>query len=176
MAEGGGVKERTIAENASVELLPCRKCGSTNISLWDGLGTQAEMSCEECGEEEGIQVTDILSYEERFAPGNEFSMEKLSYPQSIVEKAKKELVKEWNTRAPAKPEWKTIDSAPKDGRTIICATIAEEPFMGKYVNDRWCMIGRPQGSCGPGIVDLKNNLPCDATHWMEMPKPPEEKK
>lgn len=79
-------------------ILPCRKCGSMDIDFWHGLGTQAEMSCNDCGSDESIQVTDVLDYDVRYAPGNEFSMEKTCYPPAIVDIAKAELIKEWNIR------------------------------------------------------------------------------
>jgi len=91
----------TPETKASERLLPCRKCGSTDIGMWDGRGTQAEMSCNDCGESDGLQVSDLLDYDVRYAPGNEFSMETLSYPPNIVELARDALIKEWNTRHPA---------------------------------------------------------------------------
>lgn len=80
-------------------LLSCRKCGSTDIEMWHGQGTQADLCCNECGQSEDVQVSDLLEYEERYAPGNEFNMETLSYPPSIVDKAKRYLIEEWNKRA-----------------------------------------------------------------------------
>lgn len=80
------------------KLLPCRKCGRLdNISEWDGRGTQAEMWCE-CGEHEGVQVIDLIDTEMRFAPGNEFNMETLRYPDEFVLIARTHLHNEWNTR------------------------------------------------------------------------------
>lgn len=79
-------------------LLPCRKCGSTDVDMWHGQGTQADLVCNECGQSEDVQVSDLLEYEERYAPGNEFSMKTLSYPLHVVEKTKQHLIEEWNKR------------------------------------------------------------------------------
>lgn len=79
-------------------VLPCRKCGSTDISIWDGTGTQAEMQCNLCGMDEGLQVVDLLVGQDRFGPMRNFSMVTMRYPDKLVEMAQQELIREWNKR------------------------------------------------------------------------------
>lgn len=81
-------------------LLPCRKCGESDYDMWGGRGTQAEMSCNSCGQSESIQVSDLFEYEERFGGNFDFDMNTLRYPEHAVDRAKKALIEEWNTRAP----------------------------------------------------------------------------
>jgi hypothetical protein len=80
------------------QLLPCPFCGCTDIKMWNGKGTQAELYCNECGCNRGVQVSDLLSHEERYKDENSFNMKTLRFPQHVVEKAIQHLVKEWNTR------------------------------------------------------------------------------
>ena len=88
------------------ELLPCRKCGASDFDLWNGLGTQAEMYCNQCGEDESIQVSDLFEYEERYSGNFDFNMETLSYPQHAIDRANAALIEEWNTRAALKGDCK----------------------------------------------------------------------
>ncbi len=65
-------------------------------------------------------------------------------------------------------EWQPIETAPKDGTTIlICKPGMKTPWMAKWEEmrrapDRWSAIGL--GRC-----------PFDPTHWMPLPSPPEDK-
>jgi hypothetical protein len=85
-------------ENSALTILPCRKCGAYDPVFWEGKGTQADLCCKECGEEENIQVTDILTYEERYSGNADFNHNTLKYPQWVIDKVNEELVKEWNAR------------------------------------------------------------------------------
>lgn len=65
--------------------------------------------------------------------------------------------------------WQPIDTAPKDGKPlrVLYEDGCEED--GVYWSpERYCMLGAPQGSCGPGWVSEEaGNLPVDGiTHWM----------
>jgi hypothetical protein len=64
--------------------------------MWDGMGTQADLSCDKCGQEEGIQVSDLFDYDD--PRRHSFDMAKLSYPADVVILAKIELINEWNKR------------------------------------------------------------------------------
>lgn len=79
-----------------VELKPCRKCGVLDFELWDGRGTQAYLICNECGQEEGVQVVDLFDQDERPAWDDKL----LCYPPHAVKRANEHLVEEWNTRTP----------------------------------------------------------------------------
>lgn len=92
--------------------LPCRKCGSGDIDHWDGKGTQAEMNCNECGSGESVQVSDLLTYKERYfnrtceiylGGTSDFNYKTLTYPEWVVQRAKNELIKKWNTRHDSSP-------------------------------------------------------------------------
>ena len=82
---------------ANITLLPCRKCGSTDVTWWQGCGTQADLTCNECGQYEGLQVCDL------FAPGDDRRHYPLEpphyrYSQDIINLANDRLVEEWNIR------------------------------------------------------------------------------
>jgi hypothetical protein len=48
------------------ELKPCPFCGGAP-EFWDGLGTQADLSCTNCAAASvHMQVVDCLTYDERF--------------------------------------------------------------------------------------------------------------
>lgn len=89
-----------MTEDCRQALLPCRKCGSTYIEMWDGRGTFAEMNCRDCGNSESLQVTDVLGvnwYEKDCG----FNTETASYSPQTVALARDSLIQEWNTRASA---------------------------------------------------------------------------
>ena len=63
-------------------------------------------------------------------------------------------------------EWKTIDSAPRDGTKIL----VRDRFSAQV-----CQFTKE------GVLELTwngerfscdNNVDCDATHWMQLPEPP----
>ena len=77
------------------ELKPCRKCGSSDLAMWDGRGTQAELSCNECGQSEGVQVCDL------FLTGVAAELDaQFRYPIRFINLAKDELIAQWNIRTP----------------------------------------------------------------------------
>jgi hypothetical protein len=70
--------------------------------------------------------------------------------------------------------WHPIETAPKDG-TVILGPDGDEVY---WSDQRFCALGMPAGSCGPGWVSvLAGHLPVDApTHWSPVPPPPEGEK
>lgn len=61
------------------------------------------------------------------------------------------------------PRWQPIETAPRDGSTILVwFDKAERHFMLYWFNDSWCFIG---GNIRPSY---------DPSHWMPLPKPPKE--
>jgi hypothetical protein len=70
--------------------------------------------------------------------------------------------------ADAKNPWLPIERAPKDGTPlyVLYADGAEEDEV-YWSDERYCMLGRPQGSRGPGWVSTHaGNLPVsDVTHY-----------
>lgn len=65
-------------------------------------------------------------------------------------------------------EWHPIEEAPRDGTmlTVLYDDGSEEPDV-YWSDERYCMLGSPQGSCGPGWVSTGsgNLLVEDITHW-----------
>lgn len=72
-------------------MMPC-VCGSTEYSLWDGKGTQAEASCENCGNAVSVQVVDLFDP----ADNIDLDMNTLRYPPAAIEKTRVELTRLWN--------------------------------------------------------------------------------
>lgn len=69
--------------------------------------------------------------------------------------------------------WLPIESAPRDGTwvALLCGEGTED--VGQWRDERYCMLGAPQGSCGEGWVDEYNGLPImhefEPTHWRPQP-------
>jgi len=66
-------------------------------------------------------------------------------------------------------EWKPIGTVPKDGNYFEVlyedGTIEQEVY---WSDTRYCMLGAPQGSCGPGLLSTEaGHLPIGdgITHW-----------
>jgi DNA-binding transcriptional MerR regulator len=94
-----------------VELENCPFCGTDDLELWHGLGTQADICCNDCGRGYiEIQVSDYFTYEERFGGDFDFDMETAKYSEKGVKRGMEELVKAWNTRHPTKREQKLIEA------------------------------------------------------------------
>jgi hypothetical protein len=72
--------------------------------------------------------------------------------------------------------WMPIESAPRDGRFVRLLS-PECEDVGCWAEERYCMLGAPQGSYGPGWLDSTNLLPIAAefepTHWQPLPDPPQ---
>lgn len=91
--------------------------------------------------------------------------------------AKALLVIEAALTPPAAVEdgWQPIETAPRDGTRvrILSADGAEEDNV-YWSEERYCILGAPQGSRGPGWVSTEaGNLPIDPpTHWQPLPRPP----
>lgn len=67
--------------------------------------------------------------------------------------------------------WRPPETAPRDGSkfTVLYDDGSTEDEV-YWSNERYCMLGAPQGSCGPGFVSTEaGNLPVgdcpDITHW-----------
>lgn len=73
-------------------------------------------------------------------------------------------------------DWRPIETAPRDGARLRVRYEPEDTEEdGVYwAEERYCMLGAPQGSCGPGWVSTEaGGLPVDPpTHWMPLPEPP----
>lgn len=69
--------------------------------------------------------------------------------------------------------WQPIETAPKDVYVRLLSSECED--VGRWQDDRYCILGAPQGSFGPGFVDETNHLPMYAefepTHWQPLPEP-----
>ena len=83
--------------------------------------------------------------------------------------------------APAAPPWQPIETAPKDGFVMLYGEIASELSKGDGAKT-WCIGEYNEGgvlserpgfdwnvepTCGYAVV-------CKPTHWMPLPKPPQE--
>lgn len=79
----------------SDELKPCPFCGEIP-ELPDGRGSQYEIYCE-CGHAmSGVQISDLMTIEERM-PEN-LDPPDYRYSQIYIDRAKEEAIKAWNTR------------------------------------------------------------------------------
>lgn len=101
------------------ELLPCPFCGD-RPELPSGEGTQYEIECSGCGQAmASVQICDLMSVEERAAD----SFTNYRYADEFVERAKKQAIESWNTRAaPAR-------QLPRSGghkRQVICRVCSEQ--------------------------------------------------
>ena len=78
------------------ELLPCPFCGVIP-EIPDGIGTQYEIECHECGMAiSSVQICDLMTIDERINDG--FNPNLYKYPDEFIERAKKEAVTKWNRR------------------------------------------------------------------------------
>lgn len=61
----------------------------------------------------------------------------------------------------------TIDTAPRDGSYISVRYEDGAEEDGVYwADERYCILGAPQGSVGPGWMSTEAGLPVqDITHW-----------
>lgn len=69
-------------------------------------------------------------------------------------------------------EWQLIETAPRD-RPIRVRTANGDEDIVQWQDERYCMIGAPQGSYGPGWVDLVNKLPVMEDHAPDFWRPVE---
>lgn len=92
-----------------IEIETCRKCGELDYEMWDGNGTWAELYCNNCGNSENLQATDLLSSEE-FNSGKYNLDDDARYPDDLVERAQQELIKEWNIRASTEREKELVEA------------------------------------------------------------------
>jgi len=77
---------------------------------------------------------------------------------------------------PMDDDWRTMETAPKDGTTIIiCNADAEEPdpCTAHYRDGRWvCTTKEDWDQGAPEFREYAWHLP-EPTHWMPRPAPPE---
>ena len=66
------------------------------------------------------------------------------------------------------PEWQPIETAPRDGRLLLCASMTNQ-LHGYYDRAVLRYISELQGWSCPGLSGLS------PTHWQPLPAPPETK-
>ena len=77
----------------SEKILPCPFCGEVP-ELPDGMGTQYEMECD-CGMARScVQISDLMTIEERIAE----SFDNYRYGDEYIKRARDFVIKQWNTR------------------------------------------------------------------------------
>ena len=64
------------------------------------------------------------------------------------------------------PEWQPIETAPRDGRLLLCASMTNQ-LHGYYDRAVLRYISELQGWSCPGLSGLS------PTHWQPLPAPPE---
>lgn len=70
-------------------------------------------------------------------------------------------------------EWQTIDSAPRDGTRILCSRVGKRDSYKKSIRStHWGLA--PDKTRGERVEKWINFINGDPTHWMPLPKPPEE--
>lgn len=76
-------------------------------------------------------------------------------------------------------EWKTIDSAPKDGTEIDLWIVTSKEWRPEGESRRvtdccWASVGDKQGWCdfADGCWDFVESNHHTVTHWMPIPEPP----
>lgn len=71
-------------------------------------------------------------------------------------------------------EWRPIATAPKDGTWVETRSEGCDD-IGRWQEERYCILGAPQGSYGPGFVDQETGLPMsgefEPTHWRPLTPP-----
>ena len=112
MTDKAGILNNALGQNVTlsvglggnVELLPCPFCGEVP-SYPDGIGTQYEMWCD-CGMAcSCVQISDLMTLEERNAdPFIDYK-----YSEEYVERAKREVTRMWNERVPHNAELTRTD-------------------------------------------------------------------
>jgi hypothetical protein len=76
-------------------------------------------------------------------------------------------------------DWQLIETAPKNGWPLRVQYDDGTEEDGVYWSgERYCMLGAPQGSLGPGWVSQEaGDLPVDGVvFWMPLPPAPEREK
>lgn len=78
------------------ELLPCPF--DAGQPVYDHYGTCASLKCPECDCGPDIQISDVMTIEERLAMTFSTDAPNFGYPASIIERLNNELFRRWNTR------------------------------------------------------------------------------
>lgn len=112
------------------ELLPCPFDG--NLPNFDHYGTSFALTCPVCACGPDIQLSDLMTMEERQAMEFNIHAKDYGYPQEVVHRVADELVKCWNTRADLsrapsqESEDRKMDAATlEDLRSMIFTVCAE---------------------------------------------------
>lgn len=143
-------------------MLPCPFCGSVDIVMWDGVGTQADLECNDCGCGRHVQVIDLFEGPAKDRP---LLDAQACYPDDLVEIAKRHLRDEWNMRA---DQWQPISTAPRDGTRILT-------FGLKEGQPRQCITWWRRGQDAKGYIGWGEWHPelWPPTHWMPLPALPQ---
>lgn len=80
------------------ELLPCPF--DSNPAEYEHYGTCAKLQCTECACGPDIQISDLMTIEERQAMTFDINAKNYGYPNDVIERVKAELFSRWNTRTP----------------------------------------------------------------------------
>lgn len=63
-------------------------------------------------------------------------------------------------------QWFDISTMPKDGTHVEVRYDNDTTELGVYwASERWCILGAPQGSKGPGCMSSEIGLPVDPIQW-----------
>lgn len=62
--------------------------------------------------------------------------------------------------------WLSIESAPRDGTVVSLLYRDGNEGAARWQEERYCILGAPAGTFGPGWQDVEENLPVsNETHW-----------
>jgi hypothetical protein len=117
----------------SEKLKPCPFCGS-EPKFWDGLGTQADLTCDGCiVASVNMQVSDCLTQDERFGnAGQGFSFigePHYRYESKAIQRVNEKMTKIWNTRFPQSPSSTVehpVDNREVSGSSLLGTTTQEK--------------------------------------------------
>jgi len=138
--------------------------GSDNTQPPSSMSTAAEaalLPCPFCGSNPKWFVSELDPFGPAYLGCNS---ESCFGPRTTATGA--DTIAQWNARAPSPPApggWQTMETAPRDGTYVLCAS---RPLSGE-----WCFdVGR---HCSNNIwVNEQFSTVPSPTHWMPLPAPP----